>query len=629
MNLGRKTVFIFSNILVLSVASLGIVLSFQNCSGGFSTKTDPLTSQSPIFTLPGGISDPFHPDPDLDSNPIAPDPVGPLCNRVNPTPSAATRCPATPDSHEFKVIADVSSNAVYSYGVRLAMDINVADLTLKKFAFLVGEFGSALYIYSPAGHTWSPYSSTLNMTQSSLELPSLASQFPYVFYSFENADLVALGGSKIYSGYGVGSTPDAAFAEMLSFRDIRHSGGRFDLVYEVPKQGHAVNIQMNSQTSPEKVSGTASVFVRFDFYNQKGFFFFAAQDPSTGNFLLYNGSSWLPSTSNSSASGLTDLTNRTLSMSADVSLKSVAGWKLFAGYGRGATSQEAFQDLLTNNLYNQNPYIIPNDSTPPLNSTNWSVSGSTSGSPSSLSVKVSITVADADRSKKGYQFMVAMIPNEAGPIPMVFNVNAPAGTNPWVRWDGVLASLGSSVPLISTPQAGIQLASQMDVVALGGTKIYAGYGIGDSIGAAATEMMTSSRFREIYSIPQQAFRAETIIPSFSASSPANVTITFRIYPSYLHYGQPGRYYVGAIAPDGTIFFYTGTQWLKYDGNSDPETLCLRIVTSLSNFETTLVMAGNTLGGYAGYRLTAGYGLSFNDFMANSRWGTPVTIQPTP
>jgi hypothetical protein len=675
----RKVQYFGLNIIVFSVFSFGILLSFQNCSSGFSTYEDSSMASLGTHMPDSQMNDPFVGHGGAAANPPATN-GGAAANppatnggaAVNPPATnggAAVNPPATnggaavnpratnggagahspvgyggagaisPPSlpqHTFRIIANVSSNAVYSYNVSLAIDLNAGDISTAapKYVFLVGEINGMLHVYSPISKKWVVYSDQLNMAQYSLALPTNMSQFPFTFYDLANADLVGLGGSKFFAGYGIGSAPSAAAAEMLSFRDSRHPNGRYDFFYEVPKQGHAVNIQVSSQSSPAKVSATASVFVRYESYNQTGFFFFAAQDPTTKTILLYDGTTWQPTTSNASISGLTQLSNRTFTMVADVSLSAVAGWNLFAGYGVGATSSAAFQHLLDNKLYNQSPYVIPTTGETQASAANWSVSGVASGSLSSLSVVATIQVADAHINKTGYQFMVAMVADGAGPIPMVYRVTSIPNQSRWVRWDGVLAGFPAPGPLHSTSRSGVTLASYQDVTALGGTKVYAGYGVGDSIAAAASEMMTSSRFREIYSIPQQPFSAQVSIPNFLAVSPApgpaspDYVISFRVYPSYLHYGQPGRYYIAAIAPDGSIFANNGSQWLKYDGNSNTETLHYKKVESLSNVEFTLEMSGSALTSYTGFRLTTGYGLTFTDFISNSRWANPVVIQPT-
>lgn len=603
-----------------------------NRSSGLSPVVDPKSGQQ-IFPTPVGTGDGSKPG--NSSNGSSPMPVVPNPNGGNAAPYNSA-CNSAAVS-EFNINSQITTSSFYNYSGKFLIRVNEQDISSNKSAFLVVSINNVLYVYNFKTSQFVDKSKITSFADYGLTLPTDECQYPYQIFEFKNADLTAFGGSVIYAGYGVGGTADLAVNDMMSFKDSRHPTGRYLELFKVPEQPASVNF-INIGYEDTQLDGTANIFVRSSDYNKNGYYFLAANSSDQLIWFLYTGTMWVKYDGNNFASvgGMQKLKNQSINFTADVTNSQLAGFKLYAGYAVGENIAQAFNAFVANSQNSRNtvPYILQANPSLLKNALNFSINANTSGAVSNYSINTMIKIADAHLDQAGYVFGVVQHLSDY----YVLDVEQKR----FVKWDGVLAQFPVARNLISQTNF-MTFATNLDVTALGGAKLYIGYGVGSSPSKAVNEMLASTRWREIATIPAQAFTGSIIIPAYNKTSTAIVDLDFRIFPDYKDYEKPGKYYVILSSPDGSVYaIYTGSlasavnaggftdytfsgvSWQGYT-EAQSDSLYTYSAASLKNFRTKFSIRGVDLANYSGYKLYVGYGKSVKDMLVNKTFSAESVI----
>lgn len=556
----------------------------------------------------------------------------------NTSSGTSTSCSQNATNMTFNIFSQISISSFYNYTGKFLMSVNEIDLSLNKYAFLAVNVSNVLYLYNFKTGQFMEAAKIANKADYALNLPTDKCQFPYSVFEFKNADLTAYGGSTIYSGYGVGSSADQAANEMIFFRDASHFKGRYNELFTVPVQPASVTIT-NIGYADTLLQGVANISVRSADYFKSGYYFIAANSADGSVWYLYNGSSWFQYTGSNfiSIGGVQQLKNISISFSADVTNSQLAGFKLYAGYGLSSNVNQAFNAFVSNSdgTRNSSPYILQQNPSVEKNKTNYNISAYSSGAVSNYSIFSIIKIADAHLEQAGYVLGVIQFQSEY----YVYN----SQQKRFVKWDGVLASFPAASKLFSQANY-VTFASNLDVTAFGGAKLYIGYGVGSTPSQAVNEMLAAVRWREVGTIPAQSFSASVAIPSYSKSSTAMVDIEFNVSPNYFDYDQAGKYYVIVSTSDNSSYSVltastvsigmnqgmidcglSGVSWVNYSSTAQDSSLYTYSTQNVKNFKTKFSIRGVDLAIYAGYKLYAGYGKSISEMLKNNTFSAAAII----
>lgn len=167
-----------------------------------------------------------------------------------------------------------------------------------------------------------------------------------------------------------------------------------------------------------------------------------------------------------------------------------------------------------------------------------------------------------------------------------------------------------------------------DFSALGGYRVLAGYGVGNTADLAATEMVKTVRYRELLNIPSQPASISFVNMSSATSSLSGSAFVF---VSSAHQLKRGYYFLAANSKDGSQWYmYSGGSWIKFDGNNFVSVNGLKELRNVSiPFSADLTnkeLDGTKL--YAGYAVSDSLAEAFQIFVSNSqnsRNTTPYVI----
>lgn len=206
-----------------------------------------------------------------------------------------------------------------------------------------------------------------------------------------------------------------------------------------------------------------------------------------------------------------------------------------------------------------------------------------SGSLSSYSVSIDMQFNEADINKKGAIFLVAQTANT-----FLVCTNPCTKDSAWKEWsnttyDWSVSGLKTNVGVASNGVVGLQtvLKGLFDVTPYGGFKLYAGYGLGNTVNTAINEMLgyrsaslPNGRYLEVLTIPIQNLSISITGPKGgSPGSMTNYDLWANIAPSYLDYGKPGFYFVVAYDATNTpkkIYRQVSTgvyEWVDWSGTA--------------------------------------------------------------
>lgn len=248
-----------------------------------------------------------------------------------------------------------------------------------------------------------------------------------------------------------------------------------------------------------------------------------------------------------------------------------------------------------------------------------------SGVLSSKNVKISMSFDQADIGKTGGTYLILKQSN--GSILVCTNPCTPTST--WVKWDENINSkdwtISGLTPIPSSKTTVIN--SSFDLTSLGGSVVYAGYGIGSTSKEAIQNMFnhkTASRpygyYEEVLTIPKQ----EVSFDITGTGTLLNYYINAIVTPSYLDYGKPGYFFVyvanpNSATPEEYLWSYNDSlkkyEWIKWDGKAesakaykyDPA-IKNEAITIVSNFDVTP---------YKNWKVVVGYGLG-NDVVTAAK-----------
>jgi len=208
-----------------------------------------------------------------------------------------------------------------------------------------------------------------------------------------------------------------------------------------------------------------------------------------------------------------------------------------------------------------------------------------SGVLSNLKLQIQMAFNESDINKKGAIFLVGQKPRPENPLELqTFVCTNPCSDSSWVEWnnspdvDWSMSGIKNQVGA-----GGLQTIYNKtgDLTALGGSTIYAGYGIGETAYNAVNEMLAyrsaslpGGRFLQLLTIPVQKMGFTLSGPSGgSPGALATYDLWAHISPSSADYGQAGYFFVMAKNPTGTIvkMYHLNTtsnkyEWVDWDGN---------------------------------------------------------------
>lgn len=281
-------------------------------------------------------------------------------------------CVAAPAAGVFDIVKKVSG-PVSSYNVSIDMQLNSADLNKKGAIFLVAYTGSTYLVCTnpcTKDSVWKAWNNTnYDWSVSGLKTNVGVTGYQSVFKGL--LDVTPYGGFKIYAGYGIGNTVNAAINEMLSYRSANLPNGRFLEVLTVPMQNRSISITGPNGGSPGSLTNYdlwANIAPSYLDYGKPGFYFVIAHDPTNTHKKIYKQVStgvyeWVDWNGSAITAGSSyykyDLQIKNESFNIYKGNISVAaGWSVYAGYGSGANSFDAANDCLNNQKYNLSPFIV-------------------------------------------------------------------------------------------------------------------------------------------------------------------------------------------------------------------------------------------------------------------------------
>lgn len=255
----------------------------------------------------------------------------------------------------------------------------------------------------------------------------------------------------------------------------------------------------------------------------------------------------------------------------------------------------------------------------------FDVAATKSGVLSKYSIQIKMDFNPEDINKSGAIFLVAQKKKPGTQELQTYVCVKPCSKDTdWKDWtadpnvDWSISGLKAQVGVSGSTQGLQTVYSRIgDVTSLGGVKVYAGYGVGDTVMNAIGEMlayrspgMPDGRFLEALTIPVQNM-------SFSLGGPkggspgalSNYDLWADISPSSEDYGKAGYFYVLAQNANKTVNkLYRGSSgWVDWDGNAN--TLGDKFYKSDSSIKNEFfsIYKGNATD-YAGWYIYVGYGI---------------------
>lgn len=580
------------------------------------------TGLGPIVDPKSGLPSALNPVVPVSSQPTQSSSGGlsPISSSLNSNNASAQTVCNQNTNLSFNVYSQITVSSYYNYSGKFKISVNELDIYKNKSAFLAISIKNILHLYNFKTSQFIDSRNVTSYADYALSLPNDKCQYPFEIFQFNNADLSALGGAMVFAGYGVGGNADIAANEMMSFRDASHASGRFHLLFNIPDQPASVSF-VNLGYNNTQLQGTANVFVKSEDYLKNGYYFLAANSSDGSVWYLYTGSMWIKFDGNNFASvgGMQALKNQSVSFTAEITNTQLADFKLYAGYAVGENLSQVFSAFVSNSQGTRNatPYVLEANPSLQKDSLNFNIQAYASGALSSYNIFSFVKIADAHKEQQGYIFGVILFQSEY----YVYHVQQ----QKFVKWDGILASFPAAGSLKSQINY-VNFANNIDVTVFGGAKFYMGYGVGSSPAQAVNEMLSSTRWREIATIPVQNFSGTITIPNYSKTSTSQVVLDFRIYPDYKDYSKAGNYYVILSTPDNSSYaVYNGTSWVGYTGGAQDTTLYTASSTAMKNYSTQFSIKGVDLAPYAGYKLYVGYGKSIPDMLSKGTYSSPTII----
>lgn len=257
---------------------------------------------------------------------------------------------------------------------------------------------------------------------------------------------------------------------------------------------------------------------------------------------------------------------------------------------------------------------------------------SKSGALSNYSVQIKMDFNAADITQQGAIFLVAQKKKPGTQELMTYVCVKPCSkdtdwkdftNDPNVDWS--ISGLKAQVGVTGTVQGLQTIYSRIrDITALGGTTIYAGYGLGNTVYNAINEMLSyrsptlpDGRFLEALTIPVQNMAFTLSGPKGgSPGSLASYDLWAGIAPSSADYGKAGYFFILAQNSTKTISklyrYVSGgqPQWVDWDGN--PNNLGDKFYKSDSAIKNEFfsLYKGNATD-YVGWSIYVGYGIGSN------------------
>lgn len=236
--------------------------------------------------------------------------------------------------------------------------------------------------------------------------------------------------------------------------------------------------------------------------------------------------------------------------------------------------------------------------------------------------KFDITVSEQDLNKSKKGFLAATISG----LLYIYNFRTSQFIEASKASSSGYADFGFSLPneKCKYPYQILEFKNA-DLVAYGGSIIYAGYGIGETASAAAADMMSfrdashfQGRFHQLYTVPQQPASVSFLNMGYSNTS---LNGSANVFVRNTDYNKNGFYFLAAISGDQkTKFMYTGTSWIEYNGSNfaalgGKQQLKNQSITFKADV-TNSQIAGYSL--YAGYAVAENIGKAFEDFVSNAQ-----------
>lgn len=258
----------------------------------------------------------------------------------------------------------------------------------------------------------------------------------------------------------------------------------------------------------------------------------------------------------------------------------------------------------------------------------FDVEATKSGLLSKYSIQIKMAFNSEDINKQGAIFLVAQKKKPGTQDLLTYVCVKPCSNDSdWKLWTGD-SSVDWSISGLK-PQLGVSGATTGlqtiysrvgDATSLGGYKVYAGYGLGNSVFNAIGEMLAyrsasapDGRFLEALTIPAQNM-------SFSLGGPqggspgalSNYNLWAGISPSSEDYGKAGYFFVLAQNSNKTVNkLYRGASgWVDWDGNANTLGDKFYKGDSAIKNEFFSIYNGNAAD-YAGWYIYVGYGIGLN------------------
>lgn len=256
---------------------------------------------------------------------------------------------------------------------------------------------------------------------------------------------------------------------------------------------------------------------------------------------------------------------------------------------------------------------------------------SKSGALSNYSVQIKMDFNAGDINQQGAIFLVAQKKKPGTQDMQTYVCVKPCKSdNDWKDWtadpnvDWSISGLKAQVGVSGSTQGLQTIYSRVgDITPLGGAKVYAGYGLGNTVYNAINDMLTyrsssltDGRFLEAFTVPMQSM-------AFSFSGPkggspgvlSNYDFWASITPSTEDYGKAGYFFVLAQNSNKTIsklYKYSsgGPVWVDWDGNTNSLGDKYYKSDSAIKNEFFRIYKGNATD-YAGWSIYVGYGVGSN------------------
>lgn len=266
-----------------------------------------------------------------------------------------------------------------------------------------------------------------------------------------------------------------------------------------------------------------------------------------------------------------------------------------------------------------------------LNGGGFDVILSKSGSLSKYSIEIKMDFNAGDINQQGAIFLVAQKKKPGTQDMQTYVCVKPCNKDTdWKDWtadpnvDWSISGLKMQVGVSGGTQGLQSIYSRVgDITHLGGAKVYAGYGLGNTVYNAINEMLSyrspsipDGRFLEVLTVPTQSM-------AFSLSGPtggspgaiSNYDLWGGITPSSEDYGKAGYFFVLVQNPAKTInklYKYSsgGPVWVDWDGNANSLGDKFYKSDSAIKNEFFSVYKGSAVD-YAGWSIYIGYGTGSN------------------